>query len=154
MEKLKDNLYTMRIHKPSEVLSFWEEIHGEFKPLWKPLFLHHKAMKRILEFQSDQIKVAIRRNKKLDLVLQDLEMQAANQEEFDRKQNPFFDANKGEQLSTQTNLTQHRGTLPRYKKGRVSKKNLRRDAKAPPKIAVCSSCGTPIRIDNLNCRCS
>jgi hypothetical protein len=154
MEKLKDNLYTMRIHKPSEVLNFWEEIHGEFKPLWKPLFLHHKAMKRILEFQSDQIKVAIRRNKKLDLVLQDLEMQAANQEEFDRKQNPFFDANKGEQLSTQTNLTQHRGTLPRYKKGRVSKKNLRRDAKAPPKIAVCSSCGTPIRIDNLNCRCS
>jgi len=144
----------MRIHKPSEVLNFWEEIHGEFKPLWKPLFLHHKAMKRILEFQSDQIKVAIRRNKKLDLVLQDLEMQAANQEEFDRKQNPFFDANKGEQLSTQTNLTQHRGTLPRYKKGRVSKKNLRRDAKAPPKIAVCSSCGTPIRIDNLNCRCS
>ena len=144
----------MRIHKPSEVLNFWEEIHGEFKPLWKPLFLHHKAMKRILEFQSDQIKVAIRRNKKLDLVLQDLEMQAANQEEFARKQNPFFDANKGEQLSTQTNLTQHRGTLPRYKKGRVSKKNLRRDAKAPPKIAVCSSCGTPIRIDNLNCRCS
>ena len=144
----------MRIHKPSEVLNFWEEIHGEFKPLWKPLFLHHKAMKRILEFQSDQIKVAIRRNKKLDLVLQDLEMQAANQEEFDRKQNPFFDANKGEQLSTQTNLIQHRGTLPRYKKGRVSKKNLRRDAKAPPKIAVCSSCGTPIRIDNLNCRCS
>ena len=154
MEKLKDNLYTMRIHKPSEVLNFWEEIHGEFKPLWKPLFLHHRAMKRILEFQSDQIKVAIRRNKKLDLVLQDLEMQAANQEEFDRKQNPFFDANKGEQLSTQTNLTQYRGTLPRYKKGRVSKKNLRRDAKAPPKIAICSSCGTPIRRDNLNCRCS
>lgn len=144
----------MRIHKPSEVLEFWEEIHGEFKPVWKSLFLHHRAMKRILEFQSDQIKVAIRRNKKLDLVLQDLEMQAANQEDFDRKQNPFFDANKGEQLPNQSNLAQYQRTLPRYKKGRVSRKNLRRDAKAPSKIAICSSCGTPIRRDNLSCRCS
>jgi hypothetical protein len=41
-------------------------------------------MRKILKFDSDQIKVAIRRNKKLDMVLQDLEAQSEDKEEFDK----------------------------------------------------------------------
>ena len=49
-------------------------------------------MKRILKFESDQIKVAIRRNKKLDAVLEDLIQQSIKKEDFNRRQNPFLDS--------------------------------------------------------------
>ena len=49
-------------------------------------------MKRILKFESNQIKVAIRRNKKLDSVLEDLIQQSIKKEDFNRRQNPFLDS--------------------------------------------------------------
>lgn len=82
----------MRIYRPRDVLQFWEETYEVLKPLWKPLFLNHRAMKRILKFESDQIKVAIRRNKKLDAVLEDLIQQSIKKEDFNRRQNPFLDS--------------------------------------------------------------
>ncbi len=83
----------MRIYRPKDVLHFWEETYEPLKPVWKPLFLNHKSMKKILNYNTDQIKVAIRRNKKLEDVLADLIEQSIKKEDFDRKQNPFFDAN-------------------------------------------------------------
>lgn len=144
----------MRIYRSKDVLNFWEETYGELKTVWKPLFLNHRAMRKILKFDSDQIKVAIRRNKKLDMVLQDLEAQNINKEEFDRKQNPFYDANKGKESSPTLSEYNPNKFLPRYKKGRVSKNNLRKDAKVSPKILICPSCGVPIRRDGLSCKCS
>ena len=74
----------MRIHNPEEVLAFWEEIYGPLEPYWKNKFLKHPSMKGILKNQSDSIKVAIRRNKKLSKVLDDLHKQAADKEDFFR----------------------------------------------------------------------
>ena len=82
----------MRIYRPRDVLQFWEETSEVIKPLWKPLLLNHRAMKRILKFESNQIKVAIRRNKKLDSVLEDLIQQSIKKEDFNRRQNPFLDS--------------------------------------------------------------
>ena len=83
----------MRLYRPRDVLQFWEETYEALKPVWKPLFLNHRAMKRILKFDSDQIKVAIRRSKKLDDILEDLIEQSIKKDDFGRKQNPFFDTN-------------------------------------------------------------
>jgi hypothetical protein len=87
----------MRIHNSNELLVFWAEIYGGLKPAWKKAFLKHPAIKEILSYQSEQIKVAVRRNQKLDDVLKDLHHQAQRKEEFDRKQNPFYDANQGDE---------------------------------------------------------
>lgn len=77
----------MRRHNPKTLLEFWEQIHGELKPKWRTKFLQHSAVKAILTFSSDQIKVAIRRRVKLNDVLDDLKVQVKRKEEFDRKQN-------------------------------------------------------------------
>ena len=82
----------MRIHNQQELLKFWEEIWGQVKPVWRRAFLKHDVIKEILTYQSDQIKVAVRRNQKLNDVLKDLHHQSQRKEEFDRKQNPFYDA--------------------------------------------------------------
>ena len=82
----------MRIYRPKDVLNFWEEIYGELKTVWKPLFLNHRAMRKILKFDSDQIKVAIRRNKKLENVLEDLIEQSIKKEDFSKRQNPFINS--------------------------------------------------------------
>ena len=143
----------MRINNSQHVLQFWEEVYGEFKPVWKPLFLHHPAMKKILKYRSDQIMVAIRRNKKLDQILMDLENQSIVKETFDRKENPFYDANQGDEVSA--DFQGKAGTTtPAYKQGRVSKRNLRRDAKPSTQIAICASCRSPISRDNMRCKCS
>ena len=81
----------MRIHNQQELMEFWEEIYGQVKPVWRRAFLKHDAIKEILTYQSDQIKVAVRRNQKLNDVLKDLYHQSQCKEEFDRKQNPFYD---------------------------------------------------------------
>ena len=44
----------MRIYRPKDVLQFWEETYGVLKPIWKPLFLNHGAMKKILKYNSDK----------------------------------------------------------------------------------------------------
>ena len=87
----------MRIHNQQELMEFWEEIYGQVKPVWRRAFLKHDAIKEILTYQSDQIKVAVRRNQKLNDVLKDLYHQSQCKEEFDRKQNPFYDANQGDE---------------------------------------------------------
>lgn len=84
----------MRIYRPKDVLQFWEETYGVLKPIWKPLFLNHGAMKKILKYNSDKIKVAIRRNKRLDDVLEDLILQGVKKDAFERQQNQFYDANQ------------------------------------------------------------
>ena len=89
----------MRIHNPEEVLAFWEEIYGPLEPYWKNKFLKHPSMKGILKNQSDSIKVAIRRNKKLSEVLDDLHKQGADKEDFNRKQNPFHKSKQDESSS-------------------------------------------------------
>lgn len=94
------NNKSQRIHNPQTLLEFWEQIHGELKPKWRAKFLHHSAVKVILTFSSDQIKVAIRRRVKLNDVLDDLKDQAKRKEEFDRKQNPFYDANIKDQSNS------------------------------------------------------
>ena len=86
-----------RIHNSKELLVFWEEIYGGLKPTWKKAFLRHSAIKEILTYKSEQIMVAVRRNQKLNDVLKDLHHQAQRKEEFDRKQNPFYDANQGDE---------------------------------------------------------
>ena len=87
----------MRIHNSSELLVFWGEIYGGLNPTWKKAFLRHSAIKEILTYKSEQIMVAVRRNQKLNDVLKDLHHQAQRKEEFDRKQNPFYDANQGDE---------------------------------------------------------
>jgi len=94
------NNKSQRIHNPQTLLEFWEQIHGELKPKWRTKFLQHSAVKPILTFSSDQIKVAIRRAVKLNDVLGDLKDQATRKEEFDRKQNPFYDANSRNESSS------------------------------------------------------
>jgi hypothetical protein len=89
----------MRIHNPEEVLAFWEEIYGPLEPSWRNKFLKHPSMKAILKNQSDNIKVAIRRNKKLSEVLDDLHNQKVNKEAFDIKQNPFYESRQEESSS-------------------------------------------------------
>jgi|688.fasta_scaffold164203_2 ribosomal protein L17 len=89
----------MRIHNSEEVLKFWEEIYGTLEPKWKTKFLYHPCMKAILKHQSDNIKVAIRRNKELANVLEDLINQGAKKESFDRKQNPFRESQSDQSLS-------------------------------------------------------
>ncbi len=91
---------SQRIHNPQTLLEFWEQIHGELKPKWRTKFLQHSAVKAILTFSSDQIKVAIRRRVKLNDVLGDLKDQAKRKEQFDRKQNPFYDANSRNESSS------------------------------------------------------
>jgi hypothetical protein len=89
----------MRIHNAQEVLDFWEEIYGDLDQSWKFKFLKHPCMKSILKHQSDNIKVAIRRNQKLAEVLDDLENQKSNKETFDRKVNPYYDSGRDEPQS-------------------------------------------------------
>jgi hypothetical protein len=89
-----------RIHNSKELLVFWEEIYGGLKPVWKRAFLGHSAIQGILSYKSEQIMVAVRRNKKLIDVLKDLHHQAQRREEFDRKQNPFHDSKQGHESSS------------------------------------------------------
>ena len=89
----------MRIHNSEEVLAFWEEMHGALDPKWKKAFLTHPSMKGILKHQSDNIKVAIRRNIQLSNVLEDLLSQGDNKEAFVKKQNPFHESQQDQSSS-------------------------------------------------------
>jgi hypothetical protein len=89
----------MRIHNPEEVLAFWEEVYGHLDSSWKTKFLKHPAMKGILKHQSDNIKVSIRRNKKLSEVLEDLLNQGREKAAFDMKLNPFHESQQDQSLS-------------------------------------------------------
>ena len=99
----------MRIHNQEELLEFWEQVHGELKVELKKESIKNSTMKKILAFESDHIKVAIKRNMKLIDVLKDLQNQAKRKEEFDRKQNPFYDANLRDEPSSKIEKREQEG---------------------------------------------
>jgi hypothetical protein len=72
----------MNIRKPSDLLQFWQEVHGQLDIKWQKVFLKEKAVKEILSHKSDNIKVAVRRNKKLKDILNDLRNQLEKKEQF------------------------------------------------------------------------
>ena len=72
----------MNIKKPDDLLAFWQEIYGELDAKWHKKFLRDKSVKEILTHQTDNIKVAVRRNKKLKEILSDLRAQVDKREEF------------------------------------------------------------------------
>ncbi len=89
----------MRIQNEEQVLAFWEEIYGALDEKWKTRFITHRCIRLILNHNSDNIKVAIRRNKKLSDVLSDLENQKINKETFKQKVNPYHDSMPDESQS-------------------------------------------------------
>jgi hypothetical protein len=72
----------MNINNPADLLVFWQQIHGELENKWHNTFLRDKSIKEILTHPTDNIKVAIRRNKKLIEILTDLRNQVDNKEAF------------------------------------------------------------------------
>lgn len=72
----------MSIKKPVDLLAFWQEVHGELDAKWHKEFLKDKSIKEILTHLTDNIKVAVRRNKKLRDILGDLRAQVAKKDEF------------------------------------------------------------------------
>jgi len=72
----------MNIRKPADLLAFWQEIHGELDTKWHTEFLEDKSIKEILYHPTDNIKVAVRRNKKLLEILGDLRNQVDKTEAF------------------------------------------------------------------------
>jgi len=72
----------MNIKKPADLLAFWQEIHGELDTKWHKEFLKDKSVKEILSHPTDNIKVAVRRNKKLVEILSDLRNQVDKKEAF------------------------------------------------------------------------
>ena len=72
----------MNIKKPVDLLAFWQEVHGELDAKWHKKFLKDKSIKEILTHPTDNIKVAVRRNKKLAEILIDLRAQVMKKEDF------------------------------------------------------------------------
>ena len=89
----------MRIQNAQDVLKFWEEVHGTLDAKWIVEFLKHQTIRFILNHDSDKIKVALRRNQKLEEVLIDLENQVTKKEDFDRQINPYYDSKQYESQS-------------------------------------------------------
>lgn len=72
----------MNIKKPADLLTFWQDVHGELDAKWHKEFFKDKSVKEILSHPTDNIKVAVRRNKKLREILSDLRTQVVKKEEF------------------------------------------------------------------------
>lgn len=79
----------MNINKPADLLIFWQEIHGELENKWHNKFLRNNSIKEILTHPTENIKVAVRRNKKLIEILTDLRNQVDNKEAFLDKYDKF-----------------------------------------------------------------
>jgi hypothetical protein len=72
----------LNIKKPADLLAFWQEVHGELDVKWHKTFLKDKSITEILTHPTDNIKVAVRRNKTLAEILSDLRAQVMKKEEF------------------------------------------------------------------------
>jgi len=70
----------MRIHNQKELLEFWEQVHGKLKEELKKAVINNSTITQILTFDSDHIKVAIKRNAELNDVLRDLQDQTKRKE--------------------------------------------------------------------------
>jgi len=79
----------MNVKKPADLLAFWQEIYGELDTKWHKEFLKNKFVKEILTHPTDNIKVAVRRNKKLVEVLSDLRNQVDKREAFLDKEDKY-----------------------------------------------------------------
>jgi hypothetical protein len=73
---------------PEDVLVAWQESHGHLDAKWKQSFLKHPTMKEILSNLDEHIAVAIRRNKKLIDIVEDLRNQELKLAEFTRNIHP------------------------------------------------------------------
>lgn len=65
----------MKISTAQDLLSFWELNHEKLSAKYQEQFLNHPAVKNILVFESYDIKIAIKRNKKLVDALDELKDQ-------------------------------------------------------------------------------
>jgi len=72
----------VNIRKPADLLAFWQEVYGELDTKWHGEFLRDKSVKEILTHPTDNIKVAVRRNKRLVEILSDLRNQVDKKEAF------------------------------------------------------------------------
>lgn len=73
-----------------DVLIFWQECHGELSDRWKNLFISDPKVAQILRFGiNESIMVAIKRNRKLSDILEDLHLQDQKTSDFKNAQNPF-----------------------------------------------------------------
>ena len=86
----------MNINKPADLLAFWQEIHGQLDNKWHQKFLKDKLIKEILNHPTDNIKVAVRRNRKLLEILDDLRNQVDKKEAFLDKYDKYRNSREGE----------------------------------------------------------
>ena len=56
-----------------EVLSAWESKWGKLDEIWKPQFLADFKLSQIIEYHPDLVREAIRREKKLDCIILELD---------------------------------------------------------------------------------
>ncbi len=83
----------LKFESANDILSFWQECHGELTNRWKSLFISDPKVTQILRFGSNEsIKVAIKRNKKLSDILEDLHTQDEKTSDFKNKQNPYINS--------------------------------------------------------------
>lgn len=82
-----------RIWKPMDFLDFWQECHGKLHPKWQRAFLQDPRVNQLCKHEvTENLLVAIRRNKKISDVLKDLENQSLKYSEFQNKLNPWKDS--------------------------------------------------------------
>lgn len=70
----------MKISTAQDLLEFWEQNYEKLSSGYQERFLNHPAVKEILAFDTYDIRIAIKRNKKLSLALKELKNQKRNRE--------------------------------------------------------------------------
>ena len=86
----------MFFRSPEDVLLAWEDTYGSLNEKWRKDFLEHETMKPILKHLDEHIEVAIRRNKKLTSILEDLFAQEYRLAEFNRSLHPHITTSEGD----------------------------------------------------------
>ena len=80
----------LKFKSENDILSFWQECHGDLTNRWAAYFISDPKVAQILRFGSDEsIMVAIKRNKKLSDILEDLHLQDERTSNFKNTENPF-----------------------------------------------------------------
>ena len=76
--------------RPIDFLDFWQECHGKLHSKWHKVFLQDPRVNQLCKNEiTDNLLVAIRRNKKIADVLKDLEKQSIRHSNFENKMNPW-----------------------------------------------------------------
>ena len=104
----------LQFKRTVDVLDFWQECHGELTDRWKILFLNDPKVDQIIRFESSEaIMVAIKRNRKLVNILEDLHIQGEKSSNFKNKENPYVNSipdSNGEKPQTFGNWYKWGGT--------------------------------------------